>query len=114
MREAARSGWNGFESVRFLANADELQRLPRHAADRKRRAAARIAIHLGEDDAGDPELLVELVGRFHRVLPGHGVGHEQDLDRIQQVFQFLQLRHQLIVDMQAARRYRPAARRVRC
>ncbi len=39
------------ERVGLFAHADELQRLPGHVADGKRRAAARIAIHLGEDDA---------------------------------------------------------------
>ncbi len=39
---------------------------------------------------------------FDRVLPGHGVGHEQDLDRIELLFQLLQLGHQLVVDVQAA------------
>ena len=102
MRDAARSGWNGSKASDFSPTPDELQRLPGDGADGKRRAAARIAIHLGQDDAGDAELLVELVGRFHRVLPGHGVGHEQDFDRIQQCLQLLQLVHQLIVDVQAA------------
>ena len=72
-----------FERVEFLAHADELQRLAGDVADRKRRAAARVAIHLGQDHAGDAQPLVEFVGRFHGVLPGHGVGHEQDLDRVE-------------------------------
>ncbi len=46
---------------------------------------------------------MELTGRFHRILAGHGVGHEQNLHRVQQVFQLLQFVHQLIVDVQAAR-----------
>jgi hypothetical protein len=45
---------------------------------------------------------VELVGGFHGVLAGHGVGHEQDLDRGELLFQLLQLGHQLVVDVQAA------------
>ena len=102
MRLAARSGWNGFERVELFAHADELQRLPGDVADGKRRAAAGIAIHLGEDDAGDAQALVEFVGRFDRVLAGHGVGHEQDLDRVELLFQLLQLDHQLVVDVQAA------------
>ena len=44
-------GMERLERVELLAHAHELQRLPGDVADRKRRAAARIAIHLGEDDA---------------------------------------------------------------
>ena len=95
-------GMERLERIGLLADADELQRLAGDVADRKRRAAARIAIHLGEDDAGDAEALVELVGGLHRVLPGHGVGDEQDLDRVQLLLQLLQLGHQLVVDVQAA------------
>ncbi len=45
---------------------------------------------------------MELVGALDGVLPGHGVGDEQDFDRREQLFQLLQLDHQLFVDMQAA------------
>ncbi len=49
------------------------------------------------------ETLVEFVRRFHGVLPGHRVGDEQNLGGRELVFQLRQLRHQLFVDMQAAR-----------
>ncbi len=45
---------------------------------------------------------MELVGGFDGVLPGHGVGHEQDFDRIELLFQLLQFGHQIVVDVQAA------------
>ena len=102
MRLAARSGMERLQRVELLAHADELQRLPGDVADRKRRAAAGIAVHLGQDHAGDAEALVELVGDLHGVLAGHGVGDEQDLDRVELLLQLLQLRHQLVVDVQAA------------
>ena len=74
-------GMERFQRVGLFAHADELQRLPGDVADGERRAAARIAIHLGEDHAGDAQPLVEFVGRFDGVLAGHGVGHEEDLHR---------------------------------
>ena len=89
-----------FERVILFAHADKLDRLPRDLPDRKRRTAARIAIHLGEHHAGESQLLVKLIGRAHRVLPGHRVGHKQNLRRIEQLFQRLHLIHQLIVNMQ--------------
>ncbi len=90
------------EGVRLFADADELERLPGDRANRKRRAAARIAVHLGEDHAGDAQPLVELVGRFHGVLAGHGVGDEQNFGGIEQFFELGQLGHQLFVDVQAS------------
>ena len=69
----------GFERVVFFADADELDGLAGDLADGERCAAAGVAVHLGEDDAGERELLVELVGGVDRVLSGHGVGDEQDL-----------------------------------
>jgi hypothetical protein len=102
MRLAARSGWNGSSASRFFAHAHELQGLTRDAANGERRAAARVAVHFGEDDARDAQALVKLVGRFDRVLPGHGIGHEEDFDGIELLFELLQFGHQVFVDMQAA------------
>ena len=69
-------------------------------ADRERRPAAGIAIHLGENDAGDGQALVEFLGALDGVLPGHGVGDEQNLHWRELLFQFLQLDHQIFVDVQ--------------
>ena len=95
-------GMERFQGIVFLAHADELDGLPGHAANRQGRAAARIAIHLGQHHAGQRELLVELVGRAHCVLSGHGVGDEQNLLRVQDLLQRLHLVHQLLVDVQAS------------
>ena len=97
-----RSGWNNLQGIVFFAHADELDGLPGDMTDGKRRATTGIAIHLGEYHAGERELLVELVGRLHRVLAGHGVGDEEDLLRIQDLLQRLHLVHQLLVDVQPA------------
>ena len=70
----------------------------------KRRTAAGVAIHLGQDHAGDAQALVELVGRFDGVLAGHGVGDEQDFDRVELFLELAELGHQLFVDVQAAGR----------
>jgi hypothetical protein len=65
------------ERVRLLADADVLDRLLQHAVDRERRTAARIAVHLREDDAGDVETRVEALRDLHGVLARHAVGDEQ-------------------------------------
>ena len=75
------------QRIVLLAHADELDRLAGDLPDGKRRAPAGIAIHLGEDDAGERKLLVELIGRSHCVLTSHGVGNEQNLRWIQQLLQ---------------------------
>ena len=63
MREAMRSGWNGSRPVELLADAGELDRLAGDVAHRERRAAARIAVELGEDDAGERQALAEGAAR---------------------------------------------------
>src|SRR5579885_481212 len=88
-----------FERDEFLANADELERLLGDVANGQSRAAARISIHLGEDDAGDAEPFMEFVGRLYCVLAGHGVCDEQDLGRVEERLQLLQLGHELLVNV---------------
>ena len=69
----------GLEGVRLFAGADELDGLAGDVANGERRAAAGVAVHLGEDDAGEAEALVEVLRRVDGVLAGHGVGDEEDL-----------------------------------
>ena len=92
----------GFKRVVLFAHADELDGLSGDLANGKRRAAASVAVHFGEHNAGERKLLVELVGGVDRVLSGHGVGDEQDFLRVEQPLQRLHFVHQLIVDVQAA------------
>ena len=102
MRDTMRSGWKGSSASYFSPMPMNLMGWPVTLANRKRRAAAGITVHLGEHDAGERKLLVELVGGVDRVLSGHGVGDEQDFLRIEQLLERLHFVHQLIVDVQAA------------
>ena len=77
-----RSGWNGSRPVELLAGAGELDRLAGHLAHRERGAAARIAVELGQDDAGERQPLAERARHVDRVLALHRVHHEQRLDRL--------------------------------
>jgi hypothetical protein len=80
MRPATRDGLNG------------------SIAHRERRAAAGVAIHPGQDHAGERDFFGEDARRVDRVLAGHGVGHEQDLVRAGGRGHRLHLVHQRLVD----------------
>ncbi len=82
-----RSGIKAFQGVVFFAQAYELYRRAGHFADGKRRAAARVAVELGENDAGEAEAFVKFAGGTDRVLPNHGVGDEQHFAGLQFLFQ---------------------------
>ena len=97
-------GMEQLEILEPLAAPDERDR---HADDRdhrERRAAARVAIELRQHDAGDADAAVELAGALDRVLPGHRVGDVEQIGRLHGVLDRLQLVHQVVVDVQAARR----------
>jgi hypothetical protein len=66
-----------FQAVERLAHTHELDRLAGHRFHRQGRAAARVAVELGQDDAVVGQPVVEGLGCGHRVLADHGVDHEE-------------------------------------
>ena len=97
-------GMERLEGVDLLAGADELDRQAGDRADRERRAAAGIAVHLGDDEAADVQRLVELLGDVHRLLAGHGVDDEEHFVGREGIVQLLRLRQHLRRDLHVARR----------
>ncbi len=95
-------GIERFERVVLFAHADKLYRLADDLLNREGRAAARIAVHLGQDHAGYPDAPVELFRRSDGILSGHCVGDKKDFDRMGFALDADQLFHQLIVDVQAS------------
>ncbi len=71
-------GMEGLEGVGLFAYADELDGLAGDVANGERCAAACIAVHLGEDDAGEAEARMKILRGVDGVLAGHGVGDEQE------------------------------------
>ena len=69
-------GVERLELVELLPLADELDRHAGHLPDRQRRAAAGVAVELGQDHAVELERLVEGLGRGDGVLAGQGVADE--------------------------------------
>ena len=65
-------GMEGLQRRGLLADPEELDRLAGDVADRQRRAAAGVAVGLGEDDAGQRQGVVERLGGVGGVLAGHG------------------------------------------
>ena len=84
MPEDARRHAVGVEEVEvgdLLAGRREDHRAPHDAARRQHRAAARVVVELGDDDARELERLVEGPRREHGVLAGHRVDHEEGVVR---------------------------------
>jgi hypothetical protein len=69
----------------------------------QRRAAAGVAVGLGEDHSRDGQLFVEGLGHPDRFLSGHRVRHEHDLLRLQFLLEPAQFVHQRVVDLQPTR-----------
>jgi hypothetical protein len=76
---------------------------PGDVPHRQARAAARVAVELGQDDGVDADGLVEAVGDGDRVLPGHRVDHEQHVVRRDLAPDRLELAQQGLVDVQTPR-----------
>ena len=86
------------ETVELLRHADELDRRAGDVTHRKRRAAARVAIELGEHHPGQRQRIAERLGRIDRILSLHRVDDEQRLDRLDRRMQRADLVHHRLVD----------------
>ena len=88
--------------VQLFAHTGKFDGLAGDRAHRQGRAAPGVAVQLGQHDAVDAQRLVEGGGHVDRVLPGHGVHHQQDFLRGHRRLDVFQLVHQLLVDVQPA------------
>ena len=86
------------ERIGSLARAQELDRQPGYRTDRQRRATTGVAVDLGQDQAGDRRRLGECLGDRYRLLPDHGVDHEQRLRWTERLGQATDLVHQRLID----------------
>ena len=76
MREATALGLEQLERLGLLAGADEQDGLAGHLTHRQCRAAAGIAVGLGENHAGEAQGIVERPRRVDGILAGHAVDDE--------------------------------------
>ena len=95
-------GLEGLELLDLLSHPGELDGGAGDGGRGESGATAGVAVELGEHDARDADPLLELLRAAHRVLPGHGVGDVEDLARLGERLQLVQLRHQLVVDVETA------------
>src|SRR6185295_13664416 len=86
--------------IKLLAHAQKLDRLAGHGPDRQHRSATSITFNLGENDTGQSDPLFELARHRDRVLPRHGICHQEHLMRLHGSLHCHQLPHQLIIDME--------------
>ncbi len=91
-------GVKSFDPVEFFADTEKLDRQAGHCAHGKRRAAAPVAIHPGEHQAGQRQAFMEALGGLYRVLPCQRVSHQQGLGRVGNGGDLGRLIHHLLVD----------------
>ena len=80
-----RSGWNHSSASSFSPTPTNLIGLPVTALHRERRAAARVAVELRQDDAVEVDPLLERLRDVDGLLAGHRVEDEQDVRRLRLV-----------------------------
>ena len=88
------------DHVQLFAGTHKLDGLAGGRPDRECRAAAGVAVQLGQQHAVDAQRLVKRLGGVDRVLTGHGVHHQQDLVGLHRGLDGLQLVHQRLVDVE--------------
>ena len=91
-------GVEDLEGVGLLAGAEELDRDAGDGRDGQRRAAAGVAVDLGQDEAGHRHGGDERLGDGDGLLAGHRVDDEERLDRLDRVVDRGDLGHQRLVD----------------
>ena len=98
-----RSGVERLERLDGLAEPGELYRASGHGGRGERRTSPGITVEFRQDDPGDADLLVELVGAADGVLARESVRHVQHLAGLSGVTKLGELGHQRVVDVEATR-----------
>ena len=99
-------GWKTSRASVFSPVPRNLTGTPVTARDRQRRAAAGVAVDLGQDQAGHRDGGDERLGDGDGLLAGHRVDDEQRLDRLDRRVDRGDLGHQRLVDRSGGRRCR--------
>src|SRR5471030_617434 len=89
-----------FEFVELFADAHELDGLAGDGLHAQGGAAARVAVELGENRAGDVQRRIEMRGDVDGFLAGGGVEYEQNFLRLHEVAQAHEFLHERFVNLQ--------------
>ena len=95
-------GVERLELVELFTGAGKLDRLACNFAEAESRAAACVAVELGQDRAGDAQRLVKMRSDADRLLPRGSVEHEQNFARLNPVAKPDEFLHHCIIDLQPA------------
>jgi len=98
--DTVRMKW--FEHVDLFAYTDELDRFLRNFPHRKGCSATGIAVHFGQDNTVNTDLIVKLFRNVHCILSGHGISNEQYLSCLKTVLNILEFCHKRFIDMKPA------------
>ena len=90
------------EFVHALADTDQLDRLAGDGAHGEGRTAAAVAVHTGENEAGDADTFIEIASQIDGVLTGQRIRDQQDFMRIGLLLDVCHFQHQGFVDVRAA------------
>ncbi len=90
-----------FQGIQFLTDPDELDRRLNYCADRKRCAAAAVAVELREDDPVEVQAIMEGLCRVHGILARHRVHDKQNLVGGGLLLDRGDFLHHRFIDMQA-------------
>ncbi len=96
-------GIKALQSVHFFAGANKFDRFSSDVAYGKRCATARVAIQLGQDDAGQRESVVKSPRCVDCILPLHGIDDKQGFDGFECCVQRADFGHHGFVDTKAPR-----------
>ena len=91
----------GFQGIGFLAHTQKFNGLAGNVLDREGRTTAGVRIRLGQHHTGQRQRLTEGLGGVRRILTGHGINHEQGLNRLDGAVQLLDFRHHGFINREA-------------
>ena len=94
-------GMKQIQGIHLLPNTHKLNGHARDCPCRKRRSTASIPLQLGEDQTIQVNAPAELLRYIDRILTGESIYDQQRLRLIKTALDLLDLRHHLLVNMQA-------------
>ena len=93
-------GVERLEAVDFLADTDKFNRFAGYVAYGQCRTAARVAVHLGQHDAGQRQGFIKCLGSVYRILTQHRIDDEQSFNRANRRMKRFDFVHHLFIDCQ--------------